>query len=390
VAGLIIKPRARIFHGHDWVYASEILKTFGSPAAGDVVSLKDGKDRMIGSAIYNPASQIVARRFSRRRQDLDAEFFRRRILLAADYRKRRGVDARLCRLVWSESDGLPGVIVDRYGDCLVLQTLTTAMDQRKALLAEVLVSLFAPAAIIERNDAPIRRAEGLELSTGILHGEAPGAVEIEFLGLRMAIDLLHGQKTGFYLDQMENYRRVADVARGRRVLDCFANQGAFALACAKTGAATVLAVEVSADAVAGARANGERNGLTGIEWKEANVFDFLPAEERREAQYDLIILDPPSFTKSKSQIGDAMRGYKEIHLRALKLLADDGLLATFCCSHHVGATEFREMLIEASVDARRSVRQIGRFTQAADHPVVPTLPETEYLQGYLLEAMPAR
>ncbi len=390
MAGLIIKPRARIFHGHDWVYASEILKTFGSPAAGDVVSLKDGKDRMIGSAIYNPASQIVARRFSRRRQDLDAEFFRRRILLAADYRKRRGVDARLCRLVWSESDGLPGVIVDRYGDCLVLQTLTTAMDQRKALLAEVLVSLFAPAAIIERNDAPIRRAEGLELSTGILHGEAPGAVEIEFLGLRMAIDLLHGQKTGFYLDQMENYRRVADVARGRRVLDCFANQGAFALACAKTGAATVLAVEVSADAVAGARANGERNGLTGIEWKEANVFDFLPAEERREAQYDLIILDPPSFTKSKSQIGDAMRGYKEIHLRALKLLADDGLLATFCCSHHVGATEFREMLIEASVDARRSVRQIGRFTQAADHPVVPTLPETEYLQGYLLEAMPAR
>jgi 23S rRNA (cytosine1962-C5)-methyltransferase len=268
--------------------------------------------------------------------------------------------------------------------------LTTAMDQRKALLAEVLVALLAPAAIIERNDAPIRRAEGLELTTGILHGEAPGPVEIEFGGLRFVIDLLHGQKTGFYLDQIENYQRVAQVARGRRVLDCFANQGAFALACAQQGAASVLGVEVSADAVTAARANQERNALTGVEWKEANVFDLLPTEERRGAQYDLIILDPPSFTKSKSQLGDAMRGYKEIHLRALKLLADDGLLATFCCSHHVGATEFREMLIEASVDARRAVRQIGRFTQAADHPVVPTLPETEYLQGYLFEVMPAR
>jgi 23S rRNA (cytosine1962-C5)-methyltransferase len=390
VAGLIIKPRARIFHGHDWVYASEILKTFGNPVAGEVVSLKDGKDRLIGSAIYNPASQIVARRFSRRRQDLDAEFFRRRIALAIDYRRRRGIDPRLCRLVWSESDGLPGLIVDRYGDCLVLQTLTTAMDQRKTLLTEVLVSLLAPAAVIERNDAPIRRAEGLELTTGLLHGEAPGKIEIEFGGLFFAVDLLHGQKTGFYLDQIENYQRVAAVAHGRRVLDCFSNQGAFALACARQGAASVLGVEVSAEAVATARGNVERNALAGIEWQEANVFDFLPAEERRGAQYDLIILDPPSFTKSKSQLGDALRGYKEIHLRALKLLSQDGLLATFCCSHHVSATEFREMLIDASVDARRAVRQIGRFTQAADHPVVPTLPETEYLQGYLLEAMPAR
>ena len=390
MAGLIIKPRARIFHGHDWVYASEILKTFGSPAAGEVVSLKDGKDRLIGSAIYNPASQIVARRFSRRRQDLDADFFRRRISLAIDYRQRRGVDPRLCRLVWSESDGLPGVIVDRYGDFLVLQTLTTAMDQRKALLTEALVSLLSPAAVIERNDAPIRRAEGLELCTGILHGEAPGKVDIEFGGLHFTVDLLHGQKTGFYLDQIENYQRVAQVARGRRVLDCFANQGAFALACAQHGAASVLGIEISADAAATARGNIERNALTNIDWKEANVFDFLPAEERRGAQYDLIILDPPSFTKSKSQLGDAMRGYKEIHLRALKLLSNDGLLATFCCSHHVGATEFRAMLIEASVDARRFVRQIARYTQAPDHPVVPTLPETEYLQGYLLEAMPGR
>ncbi len=390
MAGLIIKPRARVLHGHDWVYASDILKTFGNPAPGDVVSLKDGKDRLLGSAIYNPASQIVARRFSRQRQDLDADFFQRRVSQAIEYRRRRGVDLRLCRLVWSESDGLPGVIVDRYGDCLVVQTLTLAMDQRKELLTAALVALLAPAVVIERNDAPVRRAEGMEAVTGILHGKRPREVEIEMDGLRFAINPLQGQKTGFYLDQVDNYRQVAAYAKGRRVLDCFTNQGAFALACARAGAASVTAVEIGADAVAAARRNAERNDLPGIEWREANVFDLLPVEEKRGARYDLIILDPPSFTKSKGQLTDAMRGYKEIHLRALKLLSDDGLLATFCCSHHVSPAEFREMMIDASVDARRSVRQLARYTQAADHPVVPTLPETEYLQGYLYEAMPGR
>ena len=174
------------------------------------------------------------------------------------------------------------------------------------------------------------------------------------------------------------------------MLDCFTNQGAFALACARHGATSVVGVEVSADAIAAARRNAERNGLTGIEWREANVFDLLPSEERRGAQYDLIILDPPSFTKSKSKLDDAMRGYKEIHLRALKLLSENGLLATFCCSHHVNVAEFREMIIESCVDAKRSVRQLQRYTQSADHPIVPTLPETEYLQGYLFESMPGR
>lgn len=392
MGGLVIKPRARLFHGHDWVYTSEILKTFGDPAPGDVVSLKDGKDHLLGSAIYNPVSQIVARRFSRRRQDLDAEFFQRRIAQAIEYRRRRGLDPQLGRLVWSESDGLPGVIVDRYGDHVVLQTLTLAMDQRKALIVEALMGLLSPATMIERNDAPVRRAEGMETITGVLHGapDAAAEVEIETNGLRFSLNLLHGQKTGFYLDQVENYGLVAKAAGGRRVLDCFTSQGAFAMACAKAGAASVLAVEISADAVAAARRNAARNGLENIEWREANVFDLLPAEERRGAQYDLIILDPPSFTKSKGRLDDALRGYKEIHLRALKLLAPDGLLATFCCSHHVSPPEFREMIVDASVDARRAVRQLARYTQAADHPVVPTLPETEYLQGYLFEAMPGR
>lgn len=388
MGGLIIKPRARIFHGHDWVYASDVLKTFGSPEPGEIVSLKDGRDRMLGSAIYNSKSQIVARRFSRQRQDLDADFFARRIALAAEYRRRRGYDGKPCRLVWSESDGLPGLIVDRYRDCLVMQTLTLAMDQRKDLIVAALEKQFAPASIIERNDAPVRRAEGMELVTGVLRGEAPVELEIEVAGLRFTVDLQHGHKTGFYLDQAENYAAVAAWAPGRRVLDCFANQGAFALACAKAGAASVSAVDVSADAIAAARRNAATNELT-VDWREANVFDWLPIEEKRGLQYDLIILDPPSFTKSKGQLGDALRGYKEIHLRALRLLSDNGLLATFCCSHHVGA-EFRNVIAEAAVDARRSLRQLHRYGQGLDHPTVLTLPETEYLQGYLFEAMPGR
>src|SRR4051812_7438256 len=228
MAGLIIKPRSRILHGHDWVYASEVLKAFGQPLDGDIVSLKDGQDRLLGSAIYNAKSQIIARRFSRQRQDLDLDFFQRRLKQAIDYREQRKVNPRLCRLVWSESDGLPGVIVDRYGDHLVVQTLTLAMDQRKALLTEALQNLLAPKSIIERNDAPIRKAEGLELQTGVLAGEAPETFEISSFGITFEVDLLRGQKTGFYLDQLPNYAGVAAYAAGKKVLDCFANQGAFA------------------------------------------------------------------------------------------------------------------------------------------------------------------
>src|SRR6058998_2255766 len=195
MAGIVVKPRARILHGHDWVFSSEVLKVFGNPADGDVISLKDGKDRLIGSAIYNSKSQIVARRFSRRRQDLDLDFFKRRIAQASEYRDRRNIDPRLCRVVWSESDGLPGVILDRYGDYFVLQTLTLAMDLRKDLIVKAIVDLFEGATISERNDSPIRRVEGLELITSVLHGSAPSRpIEIEIDGLKFDVDLLHAQK----------------------------------------------------------------------------------------------------------------------------------------------------------------------------------------------------
>ncbi|MEY2438938.1 MAG: rRNA (cytosine1962-C5)-methyltransferase, partial [Verrucomicrobiota bacterium] len=247
MGGIVVKPRARIFHGHDWVFSSEVLKVFGKPADGDVISLKDGRDHLIGSAIYNSKSQIVARRFSRRKQDLDLDFFQRRIAQATEYRQRRHRDPNLCRLIWSESDGLPGVIIDRYGEYFVLQTLTLAMDMRKELIVKAIADLFGKVTIIERNDAPVRKAEGLELKTGILEGAAPSApIVIEINGVSFQADLLHGHKTGFYLDQRENYDVVAQQAKGRRVLDCFTNQGAFALFCARTGAAEVTGVEENA------------------------------------------------------------------------------------------------------------------------------------------------
>ena len=449
MAGLVVKPRARIFHGHDWVFQGEVLKVFGQPNDGDVISLKDGRDHLIGSAIYNSKSQIVARRISRRKQGLDLDFFERRIAQAIDYRVRRKLNPRLCRLVWSESDGLPGVIIDRYGEHLVLQTSTLAMDQRKELIVRALQNLlcgqgnFTPGAgilsasptdsscgepmgaaglppangaaegesgssaaggapalqsisrgptirsIFERNDAVVRRAEGLELQTGLLWGELPNELEIEVAGLKLSIDLRHSQKTGFYLDQLPNYELVATHARGRRVLDCFTSQGAFALACARAGATEVVGVEVGAESIRAAEKNAADNQLA-VRFVERDVFQFLRAEEKSGERFDLIILDPPSFTKTKSSLRDALRGYKELHLRAFNLLTPEGLLATFSCSHHVSADIFETMIAGALVDARRSARRLRRFEQALDHPVLPTIPETEYFRGLLLEMMPGR
>lgn len=389
MAGIVIRPRARVLHGHDWVYSSEVLKIFGTPADGDVVSLKDGRDKMLGSAIYNSKSQIVARRFSRRRQDLDVDFFARRIAQAAEWRERAGCNPQLCRLVWSEADGVPGVIVDRYGDVAVLQTLTVAMDQRKALITEALMAQPGIAHVVERNDAPIRNAEGLPIVTGMLAGEDPGPREIALGDVKFSVDFLRGQKTGLYLDQAENYAIVAAHASGKRVLDCFSNQGGFALACAKRGASSVVAVESGADSAAKLRANAERNGVN-VETVEEDVFTFLSNEVRKETQYDLIILDPPSFTKARGKIKEALKGYRELHMRAARLLAPNGLLATFSCSHHVAADEFESSIAEGFGDAKRSARILKRLGQASDHPAVLHMPETFYLKGHLLEVMPGR
>ncbi len=252
-----------------------------------------------------------------------------------------------------------------------------------------IVDLFGDVTIIERNDVAVRRAEGLELRSGVLRGDASSPVEIVIGRLKFEVDLLHAQKTGFYLDQKQNYETVAQYAKGRRVLDCFTNQGAFALASARSGAAEVTGVEENSANIAAAKRNAARNNLE-VKWMEQDVFQFLRAAEKRQSQYDLIVLDPPSFTKTKGGLRDAMRGYRELHVRAFKLLSRDGVLATFSCSHHVSENAFGQMIADALVDARRSARRLRRFEQAPDHPVVPTLPETEYFKGVLLEMMPGR
>jgi 23S rRNA (cytosine1962-C5)-methyltransferase len=383
MAGIVVRPRARILHGHDWVFSSEVLKIFGDPGDGDVISIKESHDKMLGSAIWNSKSQIVARRFSHRRQDLDLDFFTRRIRQAAEYRARRQVNPRLHRVVWSESDGLPGVILDRYGDQFVLQLTTLGMDQRREILINAIQEVLNPGNIIERSDAATRRAEGLQPKSGLLRGEAREC-EFEIGGVKLLIDLLSAQKTGFYLDQLPHYPAVAELAAGRRVLDCFSNEGGFALTCAQAGATEVIGVEMQSDAIAAARQNAKRNQLT-VRWVEQDVFPYLRAAEKAGAQFDLIVIDPPSFTKTKSGIRDAMRGYRELHLRAFKLLSRDGTLATFSCSHHISDAILSETISAALVDARRSARRLRRFEQAFDHPVLPTMPETEYFKGVLLE-----
>ena len=388
--GLIIKPRARIFHGHEWVYSNEIKKTFGNPNPGDVVSLKDFRDRPLGSAIYNPKSQIVARRFSRRKQDLDTDFFTRRINRAISWRSERtNINLSLCRIVWSESDGLPGVIIDRYGDYAVIQTLTLAMDLRIDSIASAVMETISPKAIIARNDSPSRIAEGLDQETKILRGKEPDSFQLIHNKTCFTIDLLSGQKTGLYLDQLDNYKKIAELANEKNILDCFTNQGGFALNCSLNGATSVTAIDISERAIQTAQINADKSGAKNINWLQSNVFDELKKYDSEGRNFDLIILDPPSFTRNKKSLSDAMRGYKEIHLRSLKILQPGGILTTFTCSHHVSDQAFLDMIKSASVDSKRNLRLIAEYNQRADHPVNPLIPETSYLKGYSFEVLPS-
>ena len=394
MAGLIIAPKARIFHGHDWVYGTEVRTVFGNPKPGDVVLLKDQRDRYLGSAMYNPHSQIVARRFSRRKQDLDRDFFARRISQALALRERYLPGEELLRVVWSESDGLPGLIVDRYRDVLVVQTLTMAMYQRLGLIRDILGDLFRPRSIIVRNDSPMLLAEGIEPETYVAYGEQPEPFVAAGRGLKFLVDLATGQKTGLYLDQLQNYQEVARLARGRRVLDCFCNQGGFALACAKAGAAGVTAVDISGEAIASVRRNAELNGVQ-VDAVEENVFDFLKRESDKvrngaDPQWDMIILDPPSFTRNKKSLAGALRGYKEIHLRAMQMLPVGGVLSTFSCSHHISSDVFRRTIGEAAVDGHSTLRLVQTHGQSPDHPILLNIPETEYLKGFTFEMVPGR
>lgn len=381
----------RIVAGHPWIYQSSIQKV-ETAADGDIVLVKDFRGKQLGVGFYNSKSRIAVRVLSPEPVEINQAFFERRILAALEVRRRRLPEATSFRVVNAESDFLSGLIVDKYEDVLVVQTSSLGMDRRKTEIVEVLKNIFSPRAIIERNESASRKFEGLADSNGPLAGELPGRFPIKLNGLSFEVDVLDGHKTGLYLDQQVNYELVGRLAQGANVLDCFSFLGGFALHCARAGAANVYGLDQSEEAVKAAGVNAAANGLADrCSFATANVFDWLKERshtgphEKLIPPYDLIILDPPSFTRTREAVPNALRGYKEIHVRAFKLLKPGGMLATFCCSHHVDATTFRDVILSAAYDTRSLLRQTAIFSQSPDHPIIPMIPETEYLKGFLFE-----
>ena len=387
VATVVLNRRRheRLSRGHPWIFDNEVESVEGEAGAGDVVAIRDGR-RSLGWGFFHPGSKIRVRRIGRGDPvEPDEAFFAERIARAWALRERELPHRReVCRVVSSEADGLSGLVVDRYRDRFVVQITSYGMERRVAAICGALEQLFQPRLVWLRNDASVRTLEGLDRESRLWSGgEEDLLVDVEVHGLRLAVDLRLGHKGGLYLDQLDNQMLVAERAAGRSVLDCFSYQGGFALQAAKRGAARVTAVEISESMAARISANAEANGVA-VDVVVANAFDFLRAAE---GSYDLVVLDPPSFTRSRAGGEGALRGYKEIHLRALKLLSPGGLLATFTCSQHVDRVAFEGVVVDAAADARRPVRRLVAFGQPADHPVLPHVPETEYLKGALYEAL---
>ncbi len=401
-AKLKVTPKAEraLRQGHPWVYGEEVTSTEGGWADGDIVDVLSPKGRWLGAGFVNGHSKIRVRIISRNTNDrFDEAFFRRRVSYALQYRRTvMGDDFNACRLIFGEADQFPGLTVDRFEDILVAEVLSLGMDKRKELifrlLTEELGKLGAPVrAIYERSDSPLRAKEGLEnvssfVSLPGLETNLDGHVIITENGVRYDVDYIHGQKTGFFLDQKYNRLAAARLAKGRRVLDCFTHTGAFALNAALGGAAHVTAVDISADALEQAAKNAALNGLSDkVEFLRADIFEFLTKAAGSRADWDYIILDPPAFTKSGATADSAYRGYREINRRALQLLPRGGYLATCSCSHFMPAPRFEEMLRDAAGDAGVSLRQIEVRQQAPDHPILWGVPETDYLKFYLFQAV---
>lgn len=369
----------RVLGGHPWVFRSDIEREDGA-ADGLPVRVLTSAGRFLAMAVYNPRSQISLRILSRRDEPIDGAFIRGRVRRALDYR-RRFADLNSCRLIFAESDGLPAVIADKFGDVIVLQILCLGMERFKGDIVDALAQELSPRGVYERNDVPVRELEGLSQQTGLLFGEVPDRVEMQENGVRFLVDVKEGQKTGFFLDQKENRAAIAPFVPGMRVLDCFTHTGSFALHAARYGAAEVTGVDISEHACACALENARLNGVEDrVRFECANAFDFLRAQQTAKAQYDVVILDPPAFTKTRSAVEGALRGYKEINLRGMKLTRDGGYFVTCSCSQHVTPDLFRGMLMDAQKDAHVQLRQIEWRTQGRDHPILLASPETQYLK----------
>jgi len=380
------KAGGRVASGHPWIFTSDIDSLDGAQP-GAAVKVADFRGRPLGTAHFSSTSQISLRMLSHQVETIDRDFYLKRLRAAEAHRRHvipAGADSY--RVVHGEADLLPALVVDRYGEYLVVQTLDQGMDAAKADIVSCLTEIFQPRGIVARNDVAVRAKEQLPLETAVLAGEIPASVALQINGLTMHADLLHGQKTGIFLDQRENYRAAAQYARGGRALDCFTSTGGFALHLAAR-CESVEAVDSSGPALATAQANAEANGIGNIHYQEADVFQLLAGHTSAHRQFSLVVLDPPAFAKSRRNLDPAIAGYKEINLRALRLLGPGGILVTCSCSHHVSEADFLEMIAQASLDANRTLRVLERRTQAQDHPILLTVPETHYLKCLILEVV---
>ena len=378
---------SRVRSGHPWVFASDIERVEGNFEPGDVVDVASSHNTYLGRAFYNPKSQISLRMLTTHDEPVDEAFFRRRVQEAWDYRN-QFCDPASCRLIFSESDFLPGLIVDKFGDYLVVQSLCLGIEKWKQSIVRDLAEIVRPKGIWERSDVPVRRLEGLEQTTGLLYGEVPDSIDMVENGLRFVVDVKNGQKTGFFLDQKENRAAIAPLCKGARVLDCFCHNGSFSLHAAKYGAKSVLGVDISEEALEVARLNAETNGLSDVVTFEAhNCFDHLRELTDAHEQFDVVILDPPAFTKTRAAVESALRGYKEINLRGMKLVRKGGFLVTCSCSQHVSPEQFKEMINQAARDSKTKLRLVENRTQGHDHPILPASPETQYLKCMILQVL---
>jgi 23S rRNA (cytosine1962-C5)-methyltransferase len=377
-----------ILAGYLWVYAGHIAEVAGEPAPGDLVDVRAHSGRVIGRGFFNPHSKIRVRLLTFHDEPIDEGFWAARIASAAILRKRLVSGTNAYRLIHGESDFLPGLIVDRYGDVLVMQTLSFGMDRRKERLAGLLMKETGATAVYLRNDANSRTLEGLSMEHGFLRGGGATTIDIHEGRARFLVDIEHGQKTGWFCDQRENRLATASLAGGATVLEAFCHTGAFGIQAALHGAASVLGLDVSRDAIARARGHAARNKVEGrCEYREADAFEELRRLERADDRFELVILDPPSFARTKQAVPQALAGYKQVNLRALRLVGPEGFLVSCSCSHHVSEEQFWSMLQEAAHDARRQLRLIERRSQARDHPVLAAMPETRYLKCVIAQVV---
>lgn len=382
---MVISSRGvdRLRSGHWWVYRSDVKPV--NAEAGAIVRVNDERGNFQGRAFYSDRSQIAVRLLTREDVPIDRKFFASRLKQAADYRRLVVEDTEAYRLVHGEADHLPSIVVDRYGDYLVIQTLSQAAEKQKGVIVDLLVEMFQPKGVLERNDPKVRLLENLEQKVGVLYGEVPNEIVAQENGISFVYDLAGGQKTGGFLDQRENHWAARRYSRGE-VLDCFSYQGGFALTVAGN-CDHVEAIDMAPAAIAASRRNQELNRISNVTFREANAFDVLKEYDELDRRFDTVILDPPAFAKNRDSIPAAQRGYKEINLRALKLLKPGGFLITCSCSYHVSEALLLQILAEAANDARKSIVVAERRTQAQDHPVLLTMPETLYLKCLVVRAI---